>query len=1238
MTATESVKRTSGKEDKAPSKPESESKANQQHAPAADNAHRTPKKRRKVNHACLYCRRSERPCTRCIKRNIGHLCHDEPRDHDSKKSKNLAPSTAQESVSQQSDLGQSALNQNAGAMRPPSFDSAMGNGPGQANKAGSFDAAALASRSGNPLQLVQPTPVSGMAANSLGGMGQFPSLSDAWLASQNPYHDMHNFHSNYVISPEVTNEFNLLNDFLQTSLLDDTALLGDDQNQAEAASGFPSSSNTMLAPSAAQGGSASAPNAEQGKAISRPASVLPADKTRAYYLQAADPSGNAPEERMRQVLQAKYEAGLLKPFNYIKGYTRLQNYLATHVSASSKQKILRQLDRFRPKFREKIKDLTDMDLVLVEMWFERTLMDYDRVFASMAVPACCWRRTGEIFRGNKEMAELIKVPVEDLRGGKIALHEILTEESNVRYWEEFGTIAFDPAHDTLLTACSLKSPQGGKPVNCCFSFRIRRDEHKIHSSQSATKSQKIEAAVEFAVRLRKILLSATTTPDEHDAILLADAPSLIQDAGEHVSQLHVCQQTYVPGVSGDPEIDELATGLWNVCTRLGRALKDDLRDKEDESAEEGRGGGVVEGRDGQGNAEGIRRLGRLYLYGRVLAFHLLGIARPREKGRAGVIVRLMKLGLKVVRDCLKIAGQVVQTTTDYKEWLQDMSKTLPDDEARECQCLEVEYFIMRTAMCWVENRLDVAEHMYSKAERFRPFLTPAYAERLADVLYEIGKSLSDRSDFTIAIRWFERASDVINSQELEHLSREGLELRLAILQALVTALLGSNTTDGFEKAENYVNLIEADAGNNFVVSLLKLELLRKSPSEVFDSEAYGDVLRHIIRNFAFSESAFKLIMHHIRKLHDKSPGSGCAVLDDFIMALGNAEKDEWMEKAVVTRMWMITNQRDSVETVNAVQNVLGCLGKSLGPEAAAAAQALLWKKLESNYSQGNYDLAESWCHLSLHDSFRNCGAANRSKLESLDAAASIIHGMSPQSRKEPMTAYLSFKVAVRIEDRALAEDCLETVAQAPDHVDYLGACIAESQKAGDIVCAIAALKKLQEKYEYTEPNPIHLPPLFRCTIRLLNLLAERPGVDIDSIVSDLCESFESVLYSTMRKIVNEIWALERFDAVKLAKYTRCLFQATLPLDDGLAMNLLDEACSKAKELRESKGSWPEEELEWMATTSFNHAIDCYSAHQAERAKEWATKAINLAHYCNDGRLEEILQNKYLRLNLDGDSR
>ncbi|KAI1845335.1 hypothetical protein JX266_008430 [Neoarthrinium moseri] len=445
---------------------------------SATDANKSPRKRRKVNHACVYCRRS---------RNIAHLCHDEPRDADSKKPKNSHGTAAHDESEVQTEMPRNnSIDQNdaSAAMGPPSFNGA---GASQGTKPG-FGAGALGR--GNPLQLVSPGPVSGMQANaSSSNMNQFAGFSDAWLTAQNQFHDMHSYNPQYMLAPEVTHEFNLLNDFLNTSLLDDTGALPDDQNlfrnsQSDMA-GFSGSNANLLPPSAAQGGSMLPPNIEQANSISRPASVIPTDKTREFYLQAADPSGNdTPEERMQRVLKAKYDAGLLKPFNYIKGYARLGKYMDSHIAAASKQKILRQIDRFRPKFREKIHNLTDMELIYVEMWFERTLLEYDRVFAAMAVPACCWRRTGEIFRGNKEMAELIHVPVERLRDGKISLHEILTEESLVRYWEEFGTIAFDPAHDTLLTACALKNPddQSHDPiVNCCFSFHIRRDDHKIPS-------------------------------------------------------------------------------------------------------------------------------------------------------------------------------------------------------------------------------------------------------------------------------------------------------------------------------------------------------------------------------------------------------------------------------------------------------------------------------------------------------------------------------------------------------------------------------------------------------------------------------------------------------------------------------------------------------------------------------------------------------------------------------------
>ncbi|CRK22631.1 hypothetical protein BN1708_003571 [Verticillium longisporum] len=455
------------------SKPDqADQKREKQNAP--NDTHKSPKKRRKLasivddllssfrtGHAVGLVLMPIYVPGRDALRNIGHLCHDEPRDPDTKKpnkalhgGSTVDDSETQSQCQSQPDLARSSIDQSPGAMGPPPsvetrLDANGRQGSGSGARPGAFGSAVLGQ--GNPLQLVSPSPVSGLQGNGMasgGNMNQFAGFSDAWLTAQNHYQDMQNYHQNYMIAPEVSNEFNLLHDFLQTSLLDDGNILGDEPQ-------------------------------------SSPATAIQADKDKAreYYLQAADPSGNdTPEERMQRVLKAKYDAGLLKPFVYVKGYLRLGKYLDSHIASGSKQKILRTIDRFRPKFREKAQTLTDMELVYVEMWFEKQLMEYDRVFASMAVPACCWRRTGEIFRGNAEMAELIHVPVENLRDGKISLHEILTEESLVRYWEEFGTIAFDPAHDTLLTACTLKSPddEATHPVvRCCFSFMIRRDDHKL---------------------------------------------------------------------------------------------------------------------------------------------------------------------------------------------------------------------------------------------------------------------------------------------------------------------------------------------------------------------------------------------------------------------------------------------------------------------------------------------------------------------------------------------------------------------------------------------------------------------------------------------------------------------------------------------------------------------------------------------------------------------------------------
>jgi hypothetical protein len=48
-----------------------------------------------------------------------------------------------------------------------------------------------------------------------------------------------------------------------------------------------------------------------------------------FFLTAADPSDGTREEKLMQVINAKYEAGFLKPYNYVNGYARLQKYMET---------------------------------------------------------------------------------------------------------------------------------------------------------------------------------------------------------------------------------------------------------------------------------------------------------------------------------------------------------------------------------------------------------------------------------------------------------------------------------------------------------------------------------------------------------------------------------------------------------------------------------------------------------------------------------------------------------------------------------------------------------------------------------------------------------------------------------------------------------------------------------------------------------------------------------------------
>lgn len=495
------------------------------------------KKKRRLPKSCIFCRRShivcdeKRPCSRCIKRNISHLCStNEPDITISQQNINSntmmaanvtsSPSSQQTVTNLVDSNNQSTNMKNTSTVNNISKNSLNNNLSSNNNTDTNANFNTNFSTNNNN-DNIPPT------NNTTNIPNVDPNLNDNTNVINNNNNNISNLNNidltNYIlpqtfISPNVGSEFNSLNEFL--SILENPLSLPNEVNNnvQDINNNYPTSSNndvntdsnnsmnTVVPVSAGNniviqsntnnnfnnpvqtntlptGNNDNNTDTTNINSNNNPFKINNNEKVSAkeqFFITAADPSVEmTPEDRLKLVINAKLEAGLLKPYNYANGYTRLQEYMELNMTNVSRQRILKPLYLIRPAFRTIAKSLKDIDLILVEENFERILLSYDRVFTSMSMPACIWRRTGEIYRANKEFASLVNCPVNLLRDGKLAIYELMNEDSTVNYWEKYGSIAFDQGQKTVLTSCSLLDKVTGNERRCCFSFTIRRDRYNI---------------------------------------------------------------------------------------------------------------------------------------------------------------------------------------------------------------------------------------------------------------------------------------------------------------------------------------------------------------------------------------------------------------------------------------------------------------------------------------------------------------------------------------------------------------------------------------------------------------------------------------------------------------------------------------------------------------------------------------------------------------------------------------
>ncbi|EGG10420.1 uncharacterized protein MELLADRAFT_102976 [Melampsora larici-populina 98AG31] len=397
-------------------------------------------KRRKVAKACLFCKRSHmtcddsRPCQRCIKREIGHLCCDEPPS-------STATGSAVERNPPQSSLRNIITNPSNRLSELSSMENSMNNS--------NQHRVQLTNRLDIDPSITTPhhlQPYQNLSSTGTGSSGQISgSRGITEPSSRQPPLIPTGGSSNSLLSV-----MNLRN-----------------PNPPEQSLSPKLDFNDILM---------SYPGLFSDQIGSMSDTITPANHRN--------------EVRSRNPIESGRNSSRFKDltlFDYQQGHHKLLDWIHRIPSADTKSKLLRTIGDFQPHLLAITSSLSTSDQIESEICFYRLLQEYTPIFSTLPIPACVWRRTGEIVKTNQQFCQLIGYHRSSFETEPKCIYELWNDESNLNYWEKYSGIALDESQKAVLTSCVLlqnpqpSSPSDHSPLPCTFSFTIRRDQWAVPS-------------------------------------------------------------------------------------------------------------------------------------------------------------------------------------------------------------------------------------------------------------------------------------------------------------------------------------------------------------------------------------------------------------------------------------------------------------------------------------------------------------------------------------------------------------------------------------------------------------------------------------------------------------------------------------------------------------------------------------------------------------------------------------
>ncbi|EXJ78144.1 hypothetical protein A1O3_09305 [Capronia epimyces CBS 606.96] len=147
---------------------------------------------------------------------------------------------------------------------------------------------------------------------------------------------------------------------------------------------------------------------------------------------------------------------------------------------------------------------------------------------------------------------------------------------------------------------------------------------------------------------------------------------------------------------------------------------------------------------------------------------------------------------------LETAARIVEQIASKQESMSWAPQGAVRNNGYVVDDLKEQYLLLRVALAWKQDRLDLAEHFYAQIEPLQANLNSDRTVQLIDLCYEIGDDQVTRKHGSRAAKWLKRACTVCSFKNAETTDVDIQDLRLTLLHTYVRALLlqdGPETDD-----------------------------------------------------------------------------------------------------------------------------------------------------------------------------------------------------------------------------------------------------------------------------------------------------------------------------------------------------------------------------------------------------------------------------------------------------------